>query len=559
VKDLLAVARNRNLAILMAGRIVSVGGDYVYQVALSIAIFAYSHNSSLAVSAFWIARLAPSLALGAPAGALADRLGYRRSMIIADLGRLVLVALMALVAHPSTWLLLYPLVFLVTAFSSLFSPASLALIPAIVRDRDKRMAANAAIGEVASIASIVGSALGGIFAGAGHVTALLVFDALTFGISAASIALIRTAPKVAVAAEEADEADEAEGEEDAADEEGGFFGGFRLLARRPLLVFAASVMALPELTSGAILVWIVPYAEQFMGKAGVGYLSAALGVGAVIGGLIAASVGGTIRLDVLLAIGVAVLGASMMVFGGVHFAVVAVACLIVLGLAETLEYTAYETLLQGSVPENMIGRAAGSMDTLFFNLMLAGNLLSGLLAATLGLTVSIVSFGVGILVVTAASWVYFRQQTIGQPDATDLARIPAFESCPIEIREWAVRRMLREQYDPGTVVIHQGDIGDRFYVIARGHARVEVAADTGTLEVQLNPRDFFGEIALLENVPRVATVRAIDKLTVFAMSREDFDQLTARTADLKKSLLETASAREEMNRTFRLNLGSPLN
>jgi MFS family permease len=556
VKDLLAIARNRNLAILMAGRIVSVGGDYVYQVALSIAIFAYSHNSSLAVSAFWIARLAPSLALGAPAGALADRLGYRRSMIIADLGRLVLVVLMALVAHPSSWLLLYPLVFLVTAFSSLFSPASLALIPAIVRDRDKRMAANAAIGEVASIASIVGSALGGIFAGAGHITALLLFDALTFGVSAASIALIRTTPAVEAVAEEIGEEEQ---EEEEAGEEGGFFGGFRLLARRPLLVFAASVMALPELTSGAILVWIVPYAEQFMGKAGVGYLSAALGVGAVIGGLIAASVGGTIRLDVLLAIGVGILGASMMVFGGVHLAVVAIACLIVLGLAETLEYTAYETLLQGSVPENMIGRAAGSMDTLFFNLMLVGNLLSGVLAATLGLTVSIVAFGVGILAVTTASWLYFRQQTIGQPDATDLARIPAFESCSVEIREWAVRRMLRERYEPGAVVIRQGDIGDRFYVIARGHARVEVAADAGTLEVQLNPRDFFGEIALLENVPRVATVRAIDKLTVFAMSREDFDQLTARTADLKKSLLETASAREEMNRAFRLNLGSPLN
>jgi len=103
VKDLFEVARSRNLRVLLAGRLVSAGGDFVYQVALSIAIFAYAHQSSLAVSAFWIVRLAPPLVLGSPVGALADRLGYRRAMIIADVGRLALVAVMALVARPATW------------------------------------------------------------------------------------------------------------------------------------------------------------------------------------------------------------------------------------------------------------------------------------------------------------------------------------------------------------------------------------------------------------------------------------------------------------------------
>src|SRR5206468_3075383 len=131
---------------------------------------------------------------------------------------------------------------------------------------------------------------------------------------------------------------------------------------------------------------------------------------------------------------------------------------------------------------------------------------------------------------TATSWLLFRQQTIGQPDATTLARVPAFEDLSYEMREWAVRRMQREQFAPEQIVIRQGDEGDQFYVIARGHARVEMAASGGTLEVQLGPGDFFGEIALLQHVPRVATVRALDKLVVFAMSREDFDQLTSRTA-----------------------------
>jgi MFS family permease len=554
VKSLFEVARSRNLGVLLAGRLVSAGGDFVYQVALSIAIFSYAHQSSLAVSAFWIVRLAPPLAIGSPVGALADRLGYRRSMIIADLGRLVLVALMALIARPATWGLLYPLIFLVSGFSSLFNPASVGLVPQLIDDKDQRMAANAVIGEITSVAAIVGSAIGGVLAGAGLTTWLLLGDAATFGFSAVSLMLIQLVPARAA------ETDQSSDEEEEEEVGGSFLGGFRLLARRPLLVFAASVMALPELTSGAILVWIVPYAQEalHLGGAGVGYLSAALGVGAVIGGLVAATVGNNVRLDALLAVGVGILGAALVVFGVIHVAAAAIACLIVLGLAETLEYTAYETLLQQSVPENMIGRAAGSMDTLFFNLMLIGNLLSGLLAATIGLTISILSFGVGILAVTAAAWINLRRQSEGEPDAGSLARVPAFKDVPAGVREWAVRRMVREQYRPGTAIIRQGDEGHTFYIIAKGTAQVEMAAEGGTLEVRLGRGDFFGEIALLESVPRTATVRAVDDLTVYSMSREDFDELRSRTAELSRSLLETASARQEQNRNFRLTLADRL-
>lgn len=554
MKDLLEVARSRNLRVLLAGRLVSAGGDFVYQVALSIAIFAYSGHSSLAVSAFWIVRLAPPLVLGSPVGALADKLGYRRSMIIADLGRLVLVALMALIARPATWGLLYPLILVVAGFSCLFNPASVGLVPQLVEDRDQRMAANAVIGEVSSIASIVGSAIAGVLAGAGFTTWLLLGDAASFGISALSLMLIQLAPGGSAGGEEADE----ETEEDEVG--GSFLGGFRLLSRRPLLVFAASVMAFPELTSGAILVWIVPYAQEalHLGGAGVGYLSAALGVGAVVGGLVAAGIGNNVRLDALLAVGVGILGAAMIVFGLIHVAVAAIACLIVLGLAETLEYTAYETLLQQSVPENMIGRAAGTMDTLFFNLVLVGNLVSGLLAATLGLTISIAGLGVAIVLVTLLAWIKLQRQSEGEPDAESLETVPAFQGVPEGVREWAVRRMVREQYAPGTVIISQGEEGHTFYMIAKGTAQVEMAADGGTLEVQLSRGNFFGEISLLEEVPRTATVRAVDKLTVYSMTREDFDELRSRTPELSRSLLETASARQEQNRNFRLTLADRL-
>jgi CRP-like cAMP-binding protein len=68
-------------------------------------------------------------------------------------------------------------------------------------------------------------------------------------------------------------------------------------------------------------------------------------------------------------------------------------------------------------------------------------------------------------------------------------------------------------------VVRQGATGDRFYVIRSGRATVDVdGSETGTLE----PGEFFGEIALLRDVPRTATVRARDELVLYALEREDF-------------------------------------
>jgi CRP-like cAMP-binding protein len=70
-----------------------------------------------------------------------------------------------------------------------------------------------------------------------------------------------------------------------------------------------------------------------------------------------------------------------------------------------------------------------------------------------------------------------------------------------------------------TAVFTQGDAGDRFYVIADGTAAVEIdGAEANTLA----RGDFFGEIALLRDVPRTATVRAVDELRLFALERDDF-------------------------------------
>lgn len=551
IRELRAVLGNHKLRVLLTGRLISSMGDWLYVIALSIAIYRYSHGSSVLISLLWIAKLVPNLLFRPFTGALAGRLGYWRSMVSADLARMVVVGVLAIVLTPSTWAIIFPFVFLTTTLGGLFRPASVGFIPSLVNSREERLAANAVTIEADSIAMIVGSALGGVVAGLGWINQLLAIEALTFGISALALWRIRPSvvnlvmPKSPAPATDEDEA-------------GGMLAGFRLIARRPALVFTAGVMALPELASGAIVIWIVPYAYHslHLGNAGVGYLYTFLGIGAVAGGLVAAVLGGNVRLDALLAAGVLVMGIGLILFGVLPIAAVALVTILVVGLAETVEYAAYETLLQQSIPDELLGSVSGALDSFLFDMMLAGNLLSGALAAILGLGSSIAGLGIAIVLVTGVAWLYLRAKTARRPDAVTLARIPLFAGLASGTREWAVRRMVREQFQPGAVVVRQGDAGDRFYVIARGKAQVDVDID-GTVSSRVcGAGDAFGEIALIKNVPRTATVRALDRLVVFSLSREDFHDLQSRAGELKESLLEVAASRLEHDTNIRAALAS---
>lgn len=541
MKQLGAVLHNRNIALLLFGRLVAMTGDWLYTVALSVAIYQYSHGSSLLVGLLWVTRLVPALLLPL-GGRLADRVGYRRSAIIASLGRMATLVVVALILTPTTWAIMYPLTLVFRLWLNLFRPANVGLIPSLVNSSEEQLAANASGMAADSIAIILGSTLGGVVTGLGLLVPLLLIQAGLYGVSAFSAWLIRprvvAGPAGPVGPEEVDR---------------GFVAGVRLLARRPVLVFAASIMALPELAQGAIFVWIVPYSllALHLGSAGSGYCYAAIGLGLMVGGIAASSMGSRqVQLDRLLATGVAMGGLAIVVFGLWPVALPALLALAAFGLATTLEYAAFETLLQQSVPAAVLGQTVGTMDSLFFNMMLVGNALSGLLAAWLGLSASIAGLGGLTALVAGTAWWRFRQQTAQQPTAGALAAIPIFARLPEETRDWAAHRMVREEFSPGAVIVRQGDVGNIFYVIAGGKAEVEAVQDGRTHRNELSSGDFFGEIALLHDVPRTATVRAVEPLTTYALSRTDFQELQAKAADFKGSLLEVATNRLQRDATL---------
>ncbi len=102
----------------------------------------------------------------------------------------------------------------------------------------------------------------------------------------------------------------------------------------------------------------------------------------------------------------------------------------------------------------------------------------------------------------------------------------------------ATRGVSQERYDPGDVIFREGDPGDRMYAIMDGEVEVfREEADGRVLVVAtLGRGQYFGEMALLSHVPRVASVRAIGEVRVAVLGREDFETLYAHLPDFHRSI-----------------------
>jgi CRP-like cAMP-binding protein len=119
-----------------------------------------------------------------------------------------------------------------------------------------------------------------------------------------------------------------------------------------------------------------------------------------------------------------------------------------------------------------------------------------------------------------------------------LQRMPLFATMDEAEITLLCSRLREEHYSPGQVIIRQGERGDRFYIIKRGHVEVTVRDERGVSEVvnQLGRGDCFGELALLRDAPRNATCRATLPTEILSLSRQDFDRLVKARFALREKV-----------------------
>jgi CRP-like cAMP-binding protein len=106
---------------------------------------------------------------------------------------------------------------------------------------------------------------------------------------------------------------------------------------------------------------------------------------------------------------------------------------------------------------------------------------------------------------------------------TDLARIGLFGALPGETLTQLADRMRREEVPAGTVLVREGEPGDRFYVLLSGVAGVSQSA-LGDRAI-LRAGEYFGEVALTMHVPRTATITAMTPCVVASCDAQTFEEL----------------------------------
>ena len=533
------VLGNGALTRLLFGEFVSSIGDWLYLVALLVLVWDATGGDTVALGLIGAARILPYVLLSIPAGIVADRFDRRKILLITDIVRGVLMLVIAAAVYLNLdILIIIGLSILATSFSAFFGPAIGAYLPSLARDESELGPANSAWSSLVNLAFFIGPAFAALLLSIGSLVVAFVLNALTFGIVAIVLLGLPSKEPARAEAKAAATADSP-----VAAKQPGLLNALRPISR-PLIGLTVLNVVVGFVWGGMGVITVLLSVEVFHidEATGTGLLNAAIGVGGVVGALIAGALVLRRRQGPPLVIGAAVLGLGLALLGQVPEFVVALAMLAFASAGALLLEIVMTTLLQRIVPDAVRGRALGLIDTVYVLFYAAGAFAIPIIASGQAGLVLLIS-GVAIAISGVVGLLFLGAFAIQQPPddlRRRLADVTMFAGLPPGRLETAMRHATIRDVKSGTAIIQQGDPADFFYVI--GNGRVEVtqtdASGAGRVLRQMSGGEFFGEIGLLSRVPRTATVTAMTDCTLVALPGAAFLELVESGPGLTFTLLD---------------------
>jgi MFS family permease len=493
------------------------GGFFVVELAslLALSVWAYGRGGATAVGLVGLLRMVPA-ALALPFGALVtDRFPRHRILVGVYAAQSLLLGFLAWAVRPGgPTLLAYALIVLVGISAAPCRPAGLSLVPLIARSPEELVAANVTASTFEGLATLAGPVLAGVLLAASGPPLALAAAAVVSGGGAVLAAGARPASDPTRAADQIREPVIT-----------ALLRGFHELARLPDLRVLVGAFWAQTLVRGMLNVYLVALAisELGLGSGGIGILSGAFGAGVLAGAVISMQLVGRRRLGLPFAAGLILWGLPLAAVAIHPSTPVAVSALVVAGIGNAVLDVSGFTLMQRLADDRTLGRVFGVFYVGVLATVGVGSILAPALIHLLGFRGAMTFSGLLLPVLAAVLlrrlFLLDEHTDVPQAALAAIERVPLFAPLPPTSLEKLARAAATTSFAPGVQVVREGEPGETFYVVLGGTLRVTRG---GERLRELGPGDCFGEIALMHDVPRTATVTATGDVALLQVERADF-------------------------------------
>jgi MFS family permease len=393
---------------------------------------------------------------------------------------------------------------------TLIRPFHESLLPALARSTEQLTAGYVAGGTIENLGLIVGPLLAGFTAAVWGTGAVFVLTTGLLLLGATLVWRIRTT--TAADARSAHTAIQMTLEG---------FSVFRESRPRVVLLLLTGVIFL----AGVLDVAIVVLAFEVFGSddTGTAWLNAVIGVGAAVGSVLAVVLIGRKHLAPAMRRGLVLISVSVALIPVVGTETIALVALAVMGVGWTFVDVSGRIMLQRVIPLGRLSRAFGVVEGTSMAAEGLGSIAGAVLIGWLGVGWSLVAGGLLVVALLILNRRPLEDADVGVLVPIEhlhlLRSAPMFAALgPAELERLALT-LGQKSVGPGVAVCVQGETGDNFYLVERGTARV---VRDGLEVASLGTGDFFGEIALLRDIPRTATVEAASELDLLVLERGPF-------------------------------------
>jgi MFS family permease len=482
----------------------AISSEWAYFVALGV--FAYDKGGASAVGLAGLIRLLPAGVVAPAAASLGDRVRREQLLLGAAILGTVSLAGSALAAFADSESGVFACAALFGISTTLIRPTLQALLPSLTRTPQELVASNAATSTVESLGTLIGPLVAGALIAQTRVGVTFAVAAGTLAVGVGLLLRVRSdgaAPSLA-----------------AARGRPGF--AWRTVAQHPGAPVVVVLMVAQAFVRGCLNVLIVVAAFKLLHGAGgtVGLLTAAIGAGGVLGAIASSTIRSR-RLARIFALSLFGWGLPIVLVAPSPQLVAAFVLLAIVGASNSIEDVSGFTLLQRAIRDDALSGVLGLIWGTAMGALALGSIATPLLVRELGARTAFVIVGFLLPALTIAG---FRRMRILDEAAAPTEQqlrvddVPMFAPLSLAAKERLATKLVPLDVPAGETIVRTGDVGDRFYIVDSGAVRIGL--DGG--EKESGAGDYFGEIALLRDVPRTATVTATTATRLFALERADF-------------------------------------